>query len=76
LSINLSDEQIKQFTTIFNEFDSDGSGKISVSELASLFRMLGKPKTKAHLLDLVAEIDDDNNGVRVHLCNQTFSAKK
>ncbi|KAI8554903.1 hypothetical protein RHMOL_Rhmol05G0133300 [Rhododendron molle] len=49
---------------VFNKFETSGNGKISVSELHSVFKALGvdASASSANLTDAVTEIDKDGDG--------------
>ncbi|KAE9445615.1 hypothetical protein C3L33_22486, partial [Rhododendron williamsianum] len=49
---------------VFNKFDTNGDGKISVSELRSIFKPLGVDAgaSSADLTDAVTEINKDGDG--------------
>jgi len=46
----------------FNAFDTDGSGAISASELASVLKRIGMPKSGGELAALMKEADPDGSG--------------
>ena len=48
---------------VFNMFDTDGSGEIGLAELLSAFRRLGVEMTLREAEALVAEADEDGNGI-------------
>eukprot|EP00301_Raphidiophrys_heterophryoidea_P009118 c13445_g1_i1.p1 GENE.c13445_g1_i1~~c13445_g1_i1.p1 ORF type:complete len:261 (-),score=72.96 c13445_g1_i1:318-1100(-) len=52
----LSVEQVREFTTVFRIFDSDNSGFISLGELGSLFRWLGRKASPIQLADMVHQL--------------------
>ncbi|KAH7664693.1 calcium-binding protein CML protein [Dioscorea alata] len=50
----LTDEQVSSMREAFHLFDTDGDGRIAVSELGILMRSLGGNPTQAQLKDIVA----------------------
>lgn len=59
---NLSEIQIEQFVQVFERFDVDNSGTLSLDELISVMRLLGKEITSRHLQRVLSTFDDDNDG--------------
>ena len=55
----VNDEQIK---ALFDMFDVDGGGEISVDELNSVMRMLGQNPTEEEIKELIKEADADGSG--------------
>lgn len=47
---------------VFDQFDSNGDGKISVSELNNVFKSMGTSYTEAELNRVLDEIDIDRDG--------------
>ena len=62
MASRLSDAQIAKYKDAFSVFDKDGSGRISVRELASVMRSLGNPISEPEAKEMVAEVDDDGSG--------------
>lgn len=58
----MDEKSCVQLRTIFEMFDSDGDGSITVKELESIAKALGHNLTETELLDLVKEFDFDGNG--------------
>lgn len=58
----LSSEQVKEYTELFNKFDKNGDGRISMKELAVAMRMKGIKLSCQELKDIVELIDNDSNG--------------
>lgn len=58
----MADQSPVEWRTIFEMFDTDGDGSISVKELESIMKSLGHNLTEVELLDLVKEFDFDGNG--------------
>ena len=52
---DLADEQTAAMKEAFQLFDTDGDGKIAVSELGILMRSLGGNPTQAKLKEIIAE---------------------
>lgn len=46
---------------VFDEFDLDGSGEISISELKLVFARMGHHKTEKELAELIKQVDADSN---------------
>ncbi|CAN8235034.1 unnamed protein product [Cochlearia groenlandica] len=47
---------------VFDQFDSNGDGKISVSELGNVFKSMGTNYTETELNQVLDEIDIDRDG--------------
>jgi Ca2+-binding EF-hand superfamily protein len=47
---------------IFDHYDADGSGSISITELAAMMREMGVNPTDAQLMKMVSVVDADANG--------------
>jgi calmodulin len=58
----ISEEQRAEIKAAFDLFDTDGNGSISVSELGSLMKKMGKEATETELKDLIHDIDVDGDG--------------
>ncbi|XP_078439790.1 putative calcium-binding protein CML13 [Wolffia australiana] len=52
---NLTEEQVATMKEAFALFDTDGDGRIAVSELGILMRSLGGNPTQARIKEIVAE---------------------
>ena len=59
----LTPEELAEFREIFNLVDKDGGGTISKEELGELMETLGIDATPEEIDLMIAEIDEDNNGV-------------
>ena len=59
----LTPEELAEFREIFNLVDKDGGGTISKEELGELMETLGIDATTEEIDLMIAEIDEDNNGV-------------
>ena len=55
----MDEDEIKM---LFDMFDLDGSGTISVEELKSVMRMLGFNPTEEEIRKMIAEVDDSGDG--------------
>ncbi|PIA24941.1 hypothetical protein AQUCO_14200012v1 [Aquilegia coerulea] len=55
-------ENMEEVERIFNRFDSNGDGKISSSELASVLEALGSDSSQEELKRMMSEIDLDGDG--------------
>jgi calmodulin len=59
---NLSDEKVLEYRVAFAMYDKDKDGKISTKELGSIMRNLGQNPTEKELLEMIAEVDQDQSG--------------
>ncbi len=48
---------------VFNLFDTDGSGEVGLAQLVAAFRRLGVDLTVREAEALIAEADEDGNGI-------------
>ena len=58
----LSAQQISELKEAFQLFDRDGDGTISTDELGIVLRSIGQNQSDAAITEMIAEVDDDNNG--------------
>ena len=58
----LSAQQISELKEAFQLFDRDGDGTISTDELGIVLRSIGQNQSDAAIQEMIAEVDDDNNG--------------
>ncbi len=58
----LTDEQISESKQVFDLFDKDKSGSISISELERLFKALGANPTKDEMKVIMQEADKNKSG--------------
>ena len=58
----LAPEQVQEFRHVFNLFDADKSGNISLTELGSAMKSLGMKPTERQLTKMIAEVDKDGSG--------------
>ena len=58
----LSHQQISELKEAFQLFDRDGDGTISTDELGIVLRSIGQNPTDKEIEEMIAEVDDDNNG--------------
>ncbi|XP_063425823.1 uncharacterized protein LOC134709593 [Mytilus trossulus] len=58
----LSEEKKKEIKELFDLFDADQSGTVSLDELAKIVRGLGHNPTEADLKEMFAEVDKDGSG--------------
>ncbi|KAK7317741.1 hypothetical protein RJT34_02214 [Clitoria ternatea] len=58
----LQSDQIKQLNDIFNRFDMDADGSLTLLELAALLRSLGIKPSGDELYDLLSNMDNNGNG--------------
>ena len=61
MALNLNDNQIKEFTEVFQLFDSDGDGKIRPQDLGMVMRSLGQIPTEAELTKFINDIKQSDN---------------
>ena len=47
---------------VFNLFDDDGSGRISLRNLKRVAQELGETMTEAELMEMIERADTDNDG--------------
>ena len=52
-----------QIVAVFNLFDTDGSGEVGLAQLVAAFRRLGVDLTVREAEALIAEADEDGNGI-------------
>lgn len=57
-----SEEELSEFQEAFNMFDKDGDGTITVLELGTVMRSLGRQTTEQEVKDMIKEVDTDGNG--------------
>ncbi|KAI9298311.1 hypothetical protein K502DRAFT_322839 [Neoconidiobolus thromboides FSU 785] len=58
----LNEQQTKQAKDIFNQFDTDKSGKISADELKNMLPKLGVDLDDAGIKKMLSSADKDQNG--------------
>lgn len=61
--IELTQDQIKQFTDAFNAFDDDNDGKISAEQVAMAIRSVGHIPSEAHLYCMIRDANVDYQGL-------------
>ncbi|CCF59500.1 hypothetical protein KAFR_0H00900 [Kazachstania africana CBS 2517] len=61
MTAKLTNDQIRQYKEAFDLFDTDHSGSISATELATVMRSLGLNPDESEVEDLINEIDIDGN---------------
>jgi len=54
--------EVMAFQALFQKFDADSSGEISVLELGDVFRYLGHHLQLHHLYAFIVQVDNDGNG--------------
>jgi Ca2+-binding EF-hand superfamily protein len=57
-----TDEQLTEFRDLFNMFDKDNQGIITLQNLVSVMKTIGQTPTESDTIDLMREIDIDNSG--------------
>eukprot|EP00931_Biecheleriopsis_adriatica_P074211 TRINITY_DN48323_c0_g1_i1.p1 TRINITY_DN48323_c0_g1~~TRINITY_DN48323_c0_g1_i1.p1 ORF type:complete len:642 (-),score=145.66 TRINITY_DN48323_c0_g1_i1:46-1971(-) len=60
--LTLSERQINQFQTVFQQFDADHSGSITVEEVGGVIRGLGHEVEDDALALIVKDLDRDHSG--------------
>lgn len=58
----LGDDQLKQLKDIFDRFDMDSDGSITILELAALLRSIGYKPSGDQMHELLANMDSNGNG--------------
>ncbi|KAL9641573.1 hypothetical protein ABK040_013493 [Willaertia magna] len=53
---------VSELKNVFNLFDKDGDGKISVEELGAVMKNIGQNPTKEELQIMLGDLDQDENG--------------
>jgi calmodulin len=53
---------LRELRTVFDLFDVNGNGSISVKELGTIMRTIGQEPTEAELQDLINDRDADGSG--------------
>ncbi|CAH1154110.1 unnamed protein product [Phaedon cochleariae] len=61
--LDISKDQLKMLKQIFDSFDLEQKGEISVDMIGQILDMLGHRLTAEELQAIVKEIDEDGNGV-------------
>ncbi|CAF0874171.1 unnamed protein product [Adineta steineri] len=57
-----TDEQLTEFRELFNMFDKDNQGILTIQTLVSVMKSVGQTPTESDMIDLMREIDIDNSG--------------
>lgn len=60
---DISEEDKQMIKNMFEHFDSDKSGKMSIAELGNFMRAIGMFPTDDEVADLLVHIDDDGSGM-------------
>eukprot|EP01088_Endostelium_zonatum_P006392 TRINITY_DN18514_c0_g1_i1.p1 TRINITY_DN18514_c0_g1~~TRINITY_DN18514_c0_g1_i1.p1 ORF type:complete len:149 (-),score=41.91 TRINITY_DN18514_c0_g1_i1:23-469(-) len=55
-------DQVDEYTQVFNNFDRNKDGTIDASELSVVMRDLGLTSTKRDVEQMIASVDKDKNG--------------
>nr|CAH7765037.1 unnamed protein product [Callosobruchus chinensis] len=61
--LGISKDQLKTLKSIFDSFDLEAKGEISVDMIGQILDMLGHRQSPEELAAVVKEIDEDGNGV-------------
>ncbi|KAF7277939.1 troponin C, isoallergen Bla g 6.0101-like isoform X1 [Rhynchophorus ferrugineus] len=61
--LDISREQLKMLKQIFDSFDLEKKGEISVDMIGQILDMLGHQQSPDELNKIIKEIDEDGNGV-------------
>ena len=59
----MTPEQIQEYRNVFNMFDTDGNGAVSLSELGCAMRSLGMKPNEKELQEMMRDVDADGSGV-------------
>ncbi|XP_023338566.1 neo-calmodulin [Eurytemora carolleeae] len=59
---NLKDEDVQHYKEMFQMFDKDGDGTISVKELGTVLRTLGLNPSEEEVEEMIEESDKDGSG--------------
>ena len=59
---DLTLEQLEDYRGVFDMFDADGGGTISVEELSVIMRSIGMNPTEEEVLMMMREADEDGSG--------------
>ena len=57
-----TDEQLSEFRELFNMFDKDNQGMLTLPTLVSVMKTVGQTPTESEMIDLMREMDIDNSG--------------
>jgi Ca2+-binding EF-hand superfamily protein len=57
-----TDEQLTEFRELFNMFDKDNQGMLTLQNLITVMKTVGQTPTEADMIDLMREMDIDNSG--------------
>ena len=57
-----TEEQVAEYKAAFDDYDLDGGGSISTSELGTAMRCLGQCPADDELVHWINEVDKDGNG--------------
>jgi EF-hand domain-containing family member D2 len=60
---DLSIGELKEYESLFRTYDQDGDGKLDLIELKYMMEKLGSPQTHIALKKMIAEVDEDQDGV-------------
>eukprot|EP00761_Pharyngomonas_kirbyi_P011125 gb/GECH01011149.1/.p1 GENE.gb/GECH01011149.1/~~gb/GECH01011149.1/.p1 ORF type:complete len:161 (+),score=37.16 gb/GECH01011149.1/:1-483(+) len=58
----LTEEELKEFHSIYHLFDADGNGCITKDELGELMKILGLNPSQEEIDDMMKEVDTDLSG--------------
>ena len=61
-NIQLTNEEIQEYTEAFAVFDKDRDGSITVREVRSVMESFGQEATDTQLENMIKEVDLDGNG--------------
>ncbi|KAJ6687306.1 CALCIUM-BINDING PROTEIN CML27-RELATED [Salix koriyanagi] len=59
-AVNIDDTS--ELRRVFEQFDTNGDGKISASELGEVLKSMGSTYTREELLRVMEEVDTDKDG--------------
>ena len=63
LYVRMPDIQLEEMKEFFDLFDEHDNGSISNEEITNVMNALGENPTPERILEMIAEIDYDSNGI-------------
>uniref|UniRef100_A0A1X7VVW7 EF-hand domain-containing protein n=1 Tax=Amphimedon queenslandica TaxID=400682 RepID=A0A1X7VVW7_AMPQE len=62
MASKFSSEKLEEIRAQFDQFDADGNGHITCSEIAEVLKALGETTPGYKIRDMIREVDIDENG--------------
>ncbi|XP_011409149.2 PREDICTED: squidulin-like [Amphimedon queenslandica] len=62
MASKFSSEKLEEIRAQFDQFDADGNGHITCSEIAEVLKALGESTPGYKIRDMIKEVDIDENG--------------